>query len=194
MREQKSKTARVPSEWDGCAESHSVLELRANEMVLKLQLDDALTEALDQLPEAEVASLSPWLLCYLALERRVSHADYNAALRYAQAALTRFACRGDRDGSVRALAEAAIARYHLGQYAIALAEISDYLPPKQPSCIAAMALAAYVNLVGINKLSAAIQAATWGLRALEEEPDTLACTTWRIVLQRNLAAAYHYKL
>src|SRR5207253_2282697 len=58
---------------------------------------------------------------------------------------------------------------------------------------AALAQAGYVNLVGINALPQAIQAAERGLRAIEDEVNPARRATWRIVLQRNLVAAYHYQ-
>ena len=169
------------------------LTLRAMESVLELRLDDALTAAIDRLPTIDGSDRSPWLLCYQALERRLSQSDHLAALGLARAAIERFEQSGQVDGHARAVAEAAIDRYHLGQYTTALAEIAACPAPLEPSCGAALALAAYVNHVGINALPAAIQAAEQGLRALDHESNTARRDIWRIVLQRNLAAAYHYQ-
>jgi DNA-binding SARP family transcriptional activator len=173
-------------------EHHGRLTLEAIEMVLSLSLDDALTAALRELSDAESDDISPWLQCYQAMEGRLSRSDHVTTLRLAQAAAARFQRLGDDDGYARALAEAAIARYHFGQYAAALAELAACPPPKQPSCTAALALAAYVNHVGINTLPEAIQGAIGGLCALESETSAQRRAAWRIVLQRNLTAAYHY--
>src|SRR5689334_12969141 len=169
------------------------LALRAMESILELRLDDVLTDSIDRLTNIDGVDRSPWLLCYQAMERRLSGTGHSPALRLAQAAQAHFTRSGDMDGYARALAEAALARYHLGQYATALAEIAACAPPQQPSCAAALALAAYVNQVGINALPAAIQAAEQGLRALDCEPNAARRATWRIVLQRNLAVADHYQ-
>ncbi|MFL5802230.1 MAG: BTAD domain-containing putative transcriptional regulator [Roseiflexaceae bacterium] len=183
----------MPSGRDIPAGIQSALESRAIELALNLSVDGALTETIHQLSEAEAGGASPWLLCYQAMERRLSQGDYAGTLKLAQEAAARFERLGDRDGYARALAETAIARYHFGQYALALAEIAACPPPQQPACVAALALAAYVNHVGINTLPDAIRAAEWGLHALEAELGTLQSTAWRIVLQRNLAAAYHFQ-
>jgi DNA-binding SARP family transcriptional activator len=175
------------------ARTPSTLESRAIELTLNLSIDSALTEAIDQLSAGEAGSLSPWLLCYQAMERRRSHGDYAGTLKLAQEAMARFERPGDRDGYARALAEATIARYHFGQYTLALAEIAACPPPQQPACVAALALAAYVNHVGINNLPEAVRAAESGLVALEAEPGTPQWRAWRVVLQRNLASAYHFQ-
>jgi DNA-binding SARP family transcriptional activator len=169
------------------------LALQARECVVELRLDDALTNSIERLTDSDGLDRWPWLLCYQALERRLAQGDHRAALQLAQAAIERFKQSGQVDGHARAVAEAAIDRYHLGQYATALAEIAACPPPTQPSCSAALALAAYVNHVGVNALPAAIQAAEQGLRALDHETNAARRAIWQIVLQRNLAAAYHYQ-
>jgi hypothetical protein len=169
-----------------------MLEPQAIDMVLSLCMEDQLTQAIQRLAETEAGDIAPWLLCYQAMEQRLMHADHVSALRLAQVALSRFERLGDADGYARTLAEAAFARYHLGQYATALAEIAACPPPGQPACVAALALAAYINHVGINAPREAIRSAQQGLRALEDEADSRRRAVWRIVLQRNLTAAYHY--
>jgi hypothetical protein len=153
----------------------SQLTPRARASVLELRLDDALTNSIGRLAPIGGVEHLPWLLCYQAMERRLSGSDHDLALGLAQAALDHFTRSGDWDGHARALAEVAIARYHLGQYTTALAEIAACPPPTQPSCAAALALAAYVNQVGINALPAANQAAEQGLRALDHAPNAVRC-------------------
>jgi soluble cytochrome b562 len=165
----------------------------AMDSVLDLRLDESLASAINQLTDDQAAIASPWLLCYQAMERRLARGDHSATLRLAQAAAEAFKCLGDADGQARAAAEAAIARYHLGQYALALSELAACPHSEQPSCIAAVALATYINQIGINALPAAIQAADRGLRAIEHEASAFRRAIWRIVLQRNLTAAYQYQ-
>src|SRR6266508_1177131 len=161
----------MPSVRDTSTELHSTLESQAIEMVLNLCVDDRLTKAINSLSNDDISNISPWLLCYQALEQRLSQGNNVAALRLAQAAVAQFKNRDDINGYARALTEVAIARYHLGQYATALAEIAACTPPEQPSCVAALAMAAYINHVGINALPEAIRVAQLGLRTLENESN-----------------------
>jgi hypothetical protein len=52
----------------------------------------------------------------------------------------------------RALAEAAVARYQLGQRTAALAELLACATPTEPACVAALMLATFVNAVGVDDL------------------------------------------
>src|SRR5262245_11088126 len=134
MNRESSSTGPVPDQL------LSTLERQAIEAIFDLRCDDALNEALEQQPAVAADHLSPWLLCYQAMERRLSRGDHGATLRLAQAACTRFEALGDADGRARAVAEAALARYHLGQYTAALADIAACPAAEWPSCTAALAL------------------------------------------------------
>lgn len=169
-----------------------MLEPRAAKLVLDRRLDGALTEVIGRLSAAELARW-PWLLCYLAMEQRISHADYGAACRSGQMAIEQFVRNGDNNGRARALAEVALAQYHLGQYATALAALETCPPPTQPSCAAALFFAAFLSHLGIGALAEAVHAAHQALHLIEREPDIVRRTTWRIALQRNLGVAYHFQ-
>jgi DNA-binding SARP family transcriptional activator len=169
-----------------------VLETRAAKQVLDRSLDDALGDVISRLTPA-VLAVSPWVLCYQAMEHRICRGDYTAACQLGQAAVAQFARHGDDDGRARALSEVAIARYHLGQYLIALTELAICPLPEQPTCAAALLLATYLNQLGTGALSAAITAAHRGLQLIERERELLRRTNWRTVLQRNLVVAYHYQ-
>lgn len=167
------------------------LEAQAMACVLDLRLDDALTDAVDRLPHAERNAL-PWLVCYAAMQQRIDQADYAATIRLAQAAYAGFAACDDTDGQARAVAEIAIARFHLGQCALALTELDASPPPTQPVCTAAVSLARYLNFLGTDQLPNALAAVQHGGQALDEEPNVHRRAVWRVVLLRNAVAAYHY--
>src|SRR5262245_40765707 len=111
----------------------SILERQAIEAILDLRCDDRLDECIGQLSPGAADRLSPWLFCYQAMQRRLMRGDYGATLRLAQSACRRFEDLGDADGRARAVAEAALARYHLGQYTIALGEIEACPAAEWPS-------------------------------------------------------------
>lgn len=170
-----------------------LLQPRAAELARDVRLDSLLTAAIARLPHIELCFDTPWLLCYQALERRLVRGDYVAARRLAQLAMEQFERLGDGDGYAYALASVAIARYHLGQYAAALAELDARPCVEDPTCRAALSFAAYLNYLGLDQLEQAIRAAHCGLHALEYEPREARRIHWRIVLQRNLVAAYHFR-
>jgi DNA-binding SARP family transcriptional activator len=169
-----------------------LLEARAAKQVLDRSIDGALDDVIARLMP-EVWAESAWVLCYRAMEQRVCRGDYVAACQLGHAAVEQFARRGDDDGHARALAEVAIARYHLGQYIIALTELAACPLPQQPACAAALLFATYLNQIGTGALAEAITTAHCGLQAITREHDRLRWMSWRIVLQRNLAVAYHYQ-
>lgn len=171
----------------------AALEPRAMRLVLDRRLDGSLTEVLNRLSESPRWATSPWLLCYQAMEQRITRGDYNTTRRFGQMAIKQFLAQGNTDGHVRALAEVAIAHYHLGQYTTALTELASAPSPTLPSCAAALAYACYLNHIGIGALEEAIAAAHQGLHILHNEPDVLRRMTWRITIQRNLAVAYHFQ-
>ncbi len=170
-----------------------LLQPRAAELARDLRLDSLLTDAIMRLPHVELCFDTPWLLCYQALECRLVRGDYVAARQLCQLALEQFERLGDTDGYAYALASVAIARYHLGQYATALAELDARPCSEDPTCRAALAFAAYLNYLGQDMLEQAIRAAHCGLHALEYESHELRRIHWRMVLQRNLVAAYHFR-
>jgi DNA-binding SARP family transcriptional activator len=136
--------------------------------------------------------MHPWLRCYRALESRIQRGDPAVALQHALTAAADFETQGDGDGYARALAEACINRYMLGQYEKALHMLAACPQPARPAARASLAFASYVNLVGQGQLDAAISAGEAGLHALASEPDTDTRIAWTIVLQRNLCPAYHF--
>jgi DNA-binding SARP family transcriptional activator len=161
------------------------LETRARRCTLELRLDDALAAHADD-------AAGPWLLCYRAMHCRIADAAYASALALAERACRLFQNAADREGYARALAEAAIARYHLGQYQHALNELAACPPPESPICAAALAFAAYLNHIGQGELTPAIAAAENGLRVLNGSCDEHSRVAWQIVLHRNLVPAYHF--
>ena len=86
----------MPSVRDTSTELHSTLESQAIEMVLNLCVDDRLTKAINSLSNDDISNISPWLLCYQALEQRLSQGNNVAALRLAQAAVAQFKNRLNR--------------------------------------------------------------------------------------------------
>jgi DNA-binding SARP family transcriptional activator len=168
------------------------LEQQATKLALGLHVDTVLTQTIDHLINADSNLTAPWLLCYKAMACRF-RGEYDTALTCAQTAAAQFVRLGRRDGHARALAEVAIVRYHLGQFTSALAELAACPTPDDPICAAALWFAAYLNRMGLDMLADAINAAQQGLNALEHEPDPDRLRPWRIVLQRNLAAAYHFQ-
>lgn len=136
---------------------------------------------------------SPWLWCWQAMEQRLIYGNYPMALQYARLASGLFNLTHDADGHARANAEVCIAHYHLGQYAAAL-QLLDATPmPPQATCAASLALAGYLNTVGLNDLARALEYFEQGMRALEHDPDTAQRVRWQIILKRNAIAAYHYR-
>lgn len=168
------------------------LEDQALEYVLHLRVEADMTQQITHVTEGQPDRALLWLYCYRAMECRL-HGDYDAALAFGQTAVVQFERVGNGDGYARALAEAAIARYHLGQFTTALAELSTCSIPHDPVCTASLCLAMYLNRMGLDMLAEAVTAARKGLNALEHEPDQARRIIWRIVLQRNLAAAYHFQ-
>jgi tetratricopeptide (TPR) repeat protein len=161
------------------------VEQRAAVLTAELVIDPAfasLTHAIS----------GPWVHCYQAMSQRLSGQDYNRALELAQTAQRLFGEMSDPHGYARAVAEKALAQYHLGQYSAALTALEACPAPSDPSCVAALALAGCVNHVGIGTLGQAIAVVQHGLQALECEQHPQRRTRWRIVLQRNLAVAYHF--
>lgn len=174
-------------------ESGRALELRAMDLTLDLRVDHRFDEAITSLPDSPILTAYPWLLCYQAMEYRLVRGDYAAVLQTGQAALAQFKLLGNVNGQARALAEVAIAHYFLGQYTTALTLVMTAPSPTCPACIAALALAACVNHVGQGALEEAVRSAQRGLHALTRESNVLRRATWRIVLQRNAAVAYHFQ-
>jgi DNA-binding SARP family transcriptional activator len=169
------------------------IEPRATEAVLDLRLDNAVDALLAGISPADLAHAPPFTLCYAAMEQSTRRGDYPTALELAQAAIEQFERRGDGAGYARATAEAGIARYHLGQHATALLELQRCPIPWDPSCAAALCLALCLNHLGADALPEAVRAATRGLEASEHEPNLPRRANWRMSLQRNLVAAYHFQ-
>ncbi|MCG8353647.1 MAG: hypothetical protein MI924_38275 [Chloroflexales bacterium] len=105
---------------------------------------------------------SPWIWCWRAMAQRIRYGDYTAAFHHAQRASDLFALSDDRDGYARSVAEAAIACYHLGQYVAGLHLLAACPASTQPSIASALALARYLNAIGLNDLAAALNAAEQG--------------------------------
>ncbi len=164
------------------------LEQQAAACVLDLRIDAELTQQI----AAHSADDMPWLRCYAAFERRLN-GDYAAALTLGQQAAAQFKHAGDADGQARATAEVAIVRYHLGQYTAALAELATCPQPRDPACMAALHFAAFLNNIGRDALDEAISDVEQGLSALEHESSEPRRAAWRVALQRNVAAAYHFQ-
>lgn len=93
----------------------------------------------------------------------------------------------------RAVAEVAIIRYHLGQFAAALNDLAACSVPEHAASATALHFAAFLNHIGQDELVAAVAATQQGLAALDDDSDEQRRATWQIVLQRNLAAAYHFQ-
>jgi DNA-binding SARP family transcriptional activator len=165
------------------------LEQHAAACVLDLRLDAELTQ---QIAARAASDAMPWLRCYAAFERRVS-GDYAAALALGQQAAALFMQAGDANGQARATAEVAIVRYHLGQYTAALSDLSACPPPPDPVCMAALHFAAFLNNIGRDVLDEAVADVEHGLSVLEQEANEQRRAAWRVVLQRNVAAAYHFQ-
>ncbi len=126
------------------------------------------------------------------MHRRIADAAYADALSLAERACRQFHLAGDRDGFARALAEAAIVRYHLGQHQRALDDLAACPPPACPVCAAALALAAYLNYIGQGDLPPSVAAAEHGLAALQQVQSEAGVDAWRIALHRNLVPACHF--
>jgi tetratricopeptide (TPR) repeat protein len=167
------------------------LEARAAACTLDLRLDDALTSALADVRDGDGCA-SPWLLCYAAMRERLMHANAARTLELAQAAYREFVRVGNVDGQVRALAEVGSARYQLGQRTTALAELNIDLTSTQPACVAALSLAIYLNALGVDDLQQALAAVECGVQVLDQEQNSRRRAVWRVMLQRNAAAAYHF--
>lgn len=172
---------------------NGMIEARAAKCVLDHTIDAALSEMIIRAGAAARCDDTPWALCYQAMEQRVCRGDYIGACRLGQAATEQFARHGDAGGHARACAETAIARYHLGQYMIALTELSSCPMPDQPACAAALLLAIHLNQSGVGALAEAVEAARRGLQDLEREPDPARRVIWRAALLRGLAAAQHHQ-
>jgi DNA-binding SARP family transcriptional activator len=166
------------------------LEVRAAAAALDLRLDDVLTAELTQHP-GQWAAL-PWVLCYLAMERRLAQGAYGATIGLGRAAARLFEQTGNPAGQARALAEVGIGLYFLGRYTAALDELSTCPLPQHPTAAAALSFALYLNHIGLDNLHEAVHAAQQGLSILDHERHETRRTSWRIVLQRNLVAAYHF--
>ena len=178
------------SAWD---ELCRVLAPRAASRVLDLHLDGALGAAIALLPDLQACRDAGYLLCYRAMEHRLVYGDYAGAVNLAQRAVARFDELGDREGRARALAEGAIARYHLGQHALALAELAACPAAHQPTVRAALCFATFLNHIGTDALAESVAAANRGLQAIAAESRLTRAMIWRIVLQRNLAMTYHFQ-
>lgn len=161
--------------------------------LISLELDSRSIQLINGALDRPTYLKSPWLWCWKAMEQRIIYGDYVAALQHAQYAIEMFTRSDDDNGKARAVAEAAIAHYHLGQYSDALQLLKASPSPTQASCLAAQALAAYLNTVGLNDLTCAIEYIKQGIIALAHEPDAKRRVRWQIALKRNLMAAYHYR-
>ena len=168
------------------------LAAHARERALELRLDETLTSAITAMLEADPSGMQPWLLCYKAMERRLA-GDFEQVLRLGQAAAASFAQQSDRDGQARATAEVGIAAYLLGRFNAGLDELAACPWPYESACTAALCLAGYLNRIGLGMLAEAVAIAEQGLHVLGDETEYLRQSAWRIVLQRNLAVAYHYQ-
>ena len=160
-------------------------EQLAQKYTLELRIDNALGAHCTDVD-------GPWYLCYSAMHCRIVDAAYASALTLAERACVQFHTAADQNGYARARAEAAIARYHLGQYQQALIELAACPPSEHPICTAALAMATYLNHLGQGQLMEAITAAKRGLRSLCEVDDKLSRIAWQITFQRNLVSAYHF--
>ncbi|MBC8159749.1 MAG: tetratricopeptide repeat protein [Roseiflexaceae bacterium] len=158
------------------------MDVRAATCVLDIKRDSTL--------ENVSATNQPWLLCYQAMALRLD-GDFVLAQNLAGQAAALFAQAQDSDGQARAVAEQAIARYHLGQFAQALAELGRCPPPSNSTCAAALQFAAYLNLLGQDALDGALDAGRQACARIANEPNIQRRTTWQIVISRNLAAALH---
>jgi DNA-binding SARP family transcriptional activator len=168
------------------------LELQAANRVLDLQINANFTQEVAHLITTKPTSAAPWLLCYNAFDSRI-RGEYTAALAFGQTAITQFEHLGDLNGQARAVAETAIARYHLGQFTTALAELAACPLPVDPICVASLYFASYLNRLGVEPIENAISVAHQGLQIIEREPNEMRRIAWRILLQRNLVAAYYYQ-
>ncbi|MEM8533104.1 MAG: hypothetical protein AAGF95_19825 [Chloroflexota bacterium] len=165
--------------------SHSDVDQQAAECVLCLRLE----KALDANEPSDAPS--PWMLCYRAMSQRIAQGEYGLAIASGQAAARAFGACGNIDGQARSLAEIAIARYHLGQFTAALAELDECPLPDDSTCAASLFFARYLNEIGLDNLHAAIESGRAGLAVLEHEQVLERRVVWRIALQRNIAVAYH---